>query len=259
MKTALVLAAGGVAGSIEAGAMHEVLQKITPDFIIGSSIGSLNAALYASGNSTEELMNFWANASRRQLLPINPEIFYKFHKASSIFSNRGVHSMLKKNLKVTTFEECHTPIYVSATELRTGKEQYFHSGALIPALLASTAIPPILPPYKIGSTVYLDGGLTNYIGTQKALELGAKRIIVINARYSDEKINIHNLIDLSHHSYSMLKYQALKRELELCNGVQLIEIHSKLGPHVNLISFKNSEELIKEGRKVARAALKHHG
>ena len=255
MKTALVLSGGGVAGAIEAGAMHEVLKTIKPDFVVGSSVGAINGALYCSGNSTNDLINIWNRTSRRSVLPINLKLFYKLHKAESIFSNKGLVRLLKKELKTETFEDCHTPLYVAATELLTGKEHYFNSGLLIPALLSSSAIPPLLPPQKIGKKYFVDGSLTNYIGTKKALELGAKRIIVINARYSDNMKKIQNLVQLSHHAFRLLRFQVLKEELDICKNVELIEIHSSISAK-NIIRFNDVAEYIKEGSASAKKVMR---
>jgi predicted acylesterase/phospholipase RssA len=58
-KTALVLSGGGSKGAIEVGILKVILKKITPDVIIGTSIGALNAAVTARGNSPQVLEEGW--------------------------------------------------------------------------------------------------------------------------------------------------------------------------------------------------------
>jgi NTE family protein len=86
---------------------------------------------------------------------------------------------LVENLHAATFEETEIPVWISATNLRTGEEHWFSSGSLMRAILASTALPGIFPPVAIDGELYIDGGVVNNVPISQAISLGAKRIYVL--------------------------------------------------------------------------------
>jgi NTE family protein len=137
----LALSGGGFRGLAHIGVVR-VLERygLRPDFIAGTSAGSLIGALCAAGKSADEmeaiaLTVFWPGLLRSQ----------------------GIRGFCRKYLP-STFEELALPLHVAVTELPSWKTQVFSSGELAPALAASCATPYLIHRVHIDGVSYTDGG-----------------------------------------------------------------------------------------------------
>jgi NTE family protein len=99
---------------------------------------------------------------------------------TSAYSDSGLRNVIKRWNHIERFEEAKVPFWVVATSLRSGVERWFHSGQLTPALLATTSLPGIFPPVDIDGDTYIDGGVVNNVPISQAIELGCKRIYVLD-------------------------------------------------------------------------------
>ncbi|MCU1335444.1 MAG: Patatin [Bryobacterales bacterium] len=156
---ALVLSGGGLFGAWQAGAWSVLADRITPDLIVGASVGSLNAYLIASRVSPEELRYLW----------LEPE-FARLADLSSNIRRMMAHYTPKIRLAIT------------ATELPRMKTRIFRDSEITwQHLAASCALPFALPQVRIGTRWYSDGGLLGALPLWAAAELGATRIIALQA------------------------------------------------------------------------------
>lgn len=161
MKTrvALVLSGGGMFGAWQAGAWRALAHRMQPDLIVGASVGALNGYVIAGGASPDELVELW----RR------PDF--------------GALDRLPQNIDtlMNRYTPC-TECAVVLTDLLRLKPRIFQ-GSQITArhLLASCAIPAVLPPLKIEGRWYNDGGLLNPLPVWAAVELGATHIVALHA------------------------------------------------------------------------------
>jgi NTE family protein len=159
MKTALVLSGGGLFGAWQAGAWRGLVGSFAPDLVVGASIGSLNGYAIAGGASPEELARFWLRPENARLrdLPAN------IRDLMSRFSPR-------------------VEFAVVLTDAMRLKPKIFRGAEITwRHLAASCAIPGVLRHYRIGGRWYTDGGLLNPLPVWAAVELGATRIIALNA------------------------------------------------------------------------------
>jgi NTE family protein len=130
MKTALILTHGGLKGAFQVGVLKELVKRgIVPDVVIGGSIGSLNGAVFLSSKdfkkNVELLENLWSNIKRKQVFPLNKEIFYKFFSAKSFYSQEGLKNLLKKIFKKDDFKFLSRPFYVIATREKDIEPVFF--------------------------------------------------------------------------------------------------------------------------------------
>ena len=177
-KAALVLCGGGAQGAAEIGFYQAMVELgISPDFIVGTSVGALNGAFIACGMDISRMKEIWMEISNRKLYSFNPELLWKWGDASSLFKPTGLKRFLKKRLPVDTFEELEIPLTVVATDLQTAESVYLEKGLLLPALMASTALPVYFPPKRINEHQLVDGGITNNIPVDNAYEQGADSIL----------------------------------------------------------------------------------
>jgi predicted acylesterase/phospholipase RssA len=155
---ALVLSGGGLFGAWQAGAWSVLANCMSPDLIVGASIGSLNGYLIASGITAQELRDRWLDPSLARFTDLQSNI-----------------------RRMMAHYTPHIPLAITATELPRMKTRIFRDSEITwQHLAASCALPVVLPQIRIGSHWYSDGGLLGE-PSWAAAELGAKRIIGLQA------------------------------------------------------------------------------
>ena len=91
----------------------------------------------------------------------------------------ALQRLLREHLPVTDFEDLQVPFQCVAASIEAARAHYFDSGPLIPAIMASSAVPGLVPPVEIDGEHFLDGGLVDSIPLGRAVELGAREIYVL--------------------------------------------------------------------------------
>lgn len=174
MKVGLALSGGGARGFAHLGvfkALEEAGVKV--DMISGASAGSVAAAFYAYGYKPEETLEIFENTNILKLV-------WPAFSVTGLLNIQKTESVYQKYLKEDSFEEAKIPIYISTTNLNSGKAEMFNSGSLRQAVMASCCIPFIFDPVKIGDDHYVDGGILNNMPTEILKENGCDFIIGVN-------------------------------------------------------------------------------
>lgn len=148
----LVLGGGGIKGIAHIALIDHLHKKgIEIKGISGSSAGALVGGLYASGRSIQEMIDFFVKTPLFRYTWLNP---FK----AGLFDSYKYLEVLKDQI-VETFEDLNIPLHVATVNLQLGKPCYFNKGSLLPALLASCAVPAIFSPVLIEGSLYTDGGV----------------------------------------------------------------------------------------------------
>jgi len=151
----LALSGGGMRGMAHVGVIAAMREyKIEADIVSGTSIGSVVGAMYSAGISTDQMLNFF------RAISIFSFRNYSFSKPGLLDPER-FRSKLLAVFPHDSFTELDKELYVSVTNLLTGKNRLIESGSLTTALMCSSAIPGVFSPMKVGKSFYSDGGLTN--------------------------------------------------------------------------------------------------
>ncbi len=183
-EVAFVLSGGGVLGAAQVGQLQALIGAgILPDVVIATSVGALNAAAVATepdDAGMNRLAEVWTGLKTEDIFPGSrfARAWNVVSRGDHIHPNTGIRKLVEQ-LPVGAFEETEIPLWISATNLRTGEEAWFSRGPLLQAILASTALPGIFPPVPIDGELYIDGGVVNNVPISKAIELGARRIYVL--------------------------------------------------------------------------------
>lgn len=164
-KIALVLGGGGSRGVAHVGVLDVFMrQKLPVDLIVGTSMGAVVGAMYAAGHHPTQMAERMA-----ELQGVN--VF-----GTSIFTARGRQQRFAEQLSVIfsglTFADLKIPLLVTAVDMITGQEVVLKNGPLVPALLASTAIPAVFPPVELNGMQLADGGVIDSVATRVAYEQG---------------------------------------------------------------------------------------
>lgn len=158
---------------------------IRPNLIVGTSVGALNGAAMAASPTMEtvgRLKEIWQNLNRNDVFGgsflTGAARFVR--SRTHMHSNAGLRKLLTKMLPVHSFEELAVPFECVAASIERAAEHWFSQGPLVEAILASCAVPGVLPPVVISGEHFVDGGIVNSIPISRAVELGAKEIYVLH-------------------------------------------------------------------------------
>jgi NTE family protein len=197
MTTAFVLGGGGVLGAVEVGMLQALFERgVTPDLVLGTSVGALNGALVARDPSAAvvgRLTELWQEvASNREVY--GDRALRTVRRAMStgthIYSSGPMRRRLEEELGDTTFEELPVRFQVCAASIERAAEHWFDSGPIVPAVVASAAVPGLLPPAKVGDEHFLDGGIVNSIPLGRAVSLGADEVYVLQVGRIDRPLRV---------------------------------------------------------------------
>jgi NTE family protein len=182
--TALVLAGGGSFGAVQVGMLRAlVAHGLVPDLVIGSSVGAINGAYFAgapNAHGVAKLEAIWGGMRRSTVFPLAWRGFLGMlgdHRFA--VDPSGLRRILEQCLPYQTFEQASIPLHVVATDLLGGGTVRLSSGPVVDAVLASCAIPAIFPPVRIGEQYLMDGAIASNTPISVAIELGARRVIVL--------------------------------------------------------------------------------
>lgn len=185
MRTAWVLPGGSTFGAVQAGLATGLVEAgIRPDLLVGTSVGSLNAA-WLAGDPTEQgvrnLRELWVSMRRSVVFPVDPVrmVAGKLGMINHLMSNRGLASWVHRTLPYRRFEDADLPLTVTATDVETGSPVYFDRGPALPPLVASCSIPGLFPPMRIGDRWFVDGGPAAFMPISAAVAKGADRVYVL--------------------------------------------------------------------------------
>lgn len=184
-EVAFVLGGGGVLGAHEVGMLRALAESaIDPDVILGTSVGAINGALFASDPTAEgvkRLSRLWAdsNFAGVSTATLLRRVTTLARTGTHLQSLDEVRQRLAAAFPVRRIEELELPFQCVAASIERAAEHWFAEGELTDVVLASCAVPGILPPVRIGDQHFIDGGIVNSIPVSRAVALGAKTIYVL--------------------------------------------------------------------------------
>jgi NTE family protein len=184
-RPALVLGGGGVFGATQVGMLRALLESgIRPGLVVGTSVGAINGAAIAADPSiagVENLAGLWASLAEAGMFTENvlarasTLARYRTH----LYSPAPLRKLLDVHLPAT-FEELAIEFQCVAASIESARAHWFSSGRLTDAVMASAAVPGLLPPAVIDGEHFLDGGLVHSIPVGRALALGAVDVYVLH-------------------------------------------------------------------------------
>jgi NTE family protein len=265
---AFVLSGGAARGAIQVGMLQVLLERgIVPDLIVGTSVGAFNGAWLAGRPSSQgmrELERVWSGVRFADIFPDGPVgvLVHLVRRQPSLYGGDGIRRFLERTaieggFGQSSFEDFGIPLAVVSTNLTRGRPEIFDSGPLLPALLASAAIPAVLPPVTINGEQYVDGGLLDNVGLRVAIERGAGRIYVLDTSWEgaaakpaaslDSVIERSLQVVMAFHLQSALEYYSQRAE------VVVLRADGAIAQSTN--DFRATRELIAAGRLVAGRVL----
>ena len=190
MTVAFVLSGGASLGAVHVGMLLALQEHgVTPDLLVGTSVGAVNAAWAADrgdADGLEALAQVWRGLSRKAIFPLRPltGLLGFLGRADHLIPDTGLRSIVEQHLPFERLEQSSLPVHVVATDVLSGQDALLSSGPAVEAVLASAAIPGVFPAVRIGSRSYVDGGVINNTPISHAVALGADTIWVLSTGYA---------------------------------------------------------------------------
>jgi NTE family protein len=185
---------GGPLGAHEVGMLRALLERsIVPDLVLGTSVGAINGAAVCADPSVAgvaRLAELWAAIGRRDVFggSVLRRARTLARTRTHLHGNELLRERLTAALGVRRIEDLQIPFQCVAASIENATEHWFTEGPLVDAILASAAVPGILPPVHIGDEHFIDGGIVNSIPVDRAVALGARRIFVLHVGRLDRPL-----------------------------------------------------------------------
>jgi NTE family protein len=262
-RTAFVFAGGGARGAAQIGMLQALLARgITADVVYGASVGAVNAAGFA-GEPTlagvERMAALWRKVTRDDVFPQGriPGPWRFLQQREAVHSNEGFRRVIEEGLIYDRLEQTPVHLEVVATSLTDGRTQWFTEGPAADAILASAALPSLLPPVEIDGDVYIDGGVVDNVPIGRAMAQGAERIFVLLCgplRYTPHRYR--RPVEAVLTAFFIAIHAKFARELErLPAGVEVIVFSVDSDPASRYDDFSGTEALVEAGRMNADTIL----
>ncbi|WP_061964301.1 patatin-like phospholipase family protein [Demequina aurantiaca] len=195
MTVGLVLGGGGVRGAVEVGMVRALFEAgVTPDVIVGTSIGAINGAAVAA-NPTPSVVDTmeaaWSSPSAGAIYGENwTRQLCRLVKSRTHLSDPGpLRDLIAQVVGADArFEDLAVPLAVCAASIERAAETWFDSGPVMDAVLASASVPAALPPTVIDGEHYIDGGVVNSIPLGEAISRGADEVYVLQVGRIEEPL-----------------------------------------------------------------------
>ena len=265
---AFVLSGGGSYGAVQVG-MLKALQEagITPDLVVGSSVGALNGVRYAAspGDAVATLEDIWRSMDRSgvfggrsrpgQIWAATRRILRR--NTSSAFSPERLRAMIDTHLPASDLDDLPIRAAIVVTDAMLGRPKALTRGQLGPLLQASAALPGIFPPVQVDGCFYIDGGVTANVPIRQAIDLGARGVVVLDANPRTMPGTIPDSFtgSLLHASMIMLRNQRADADDELKGRLPILHLPQPTPPEQSSFDFGQADELMSAGYSSTRSFL----
>jgi len=182
---AFVLGGGGLLGAHEVGMLQALLETgVRPDLVVGTSVGALNGVVVAEDPTpaaARRLADLWLDLDSSDLFAgsVIGRLGNLARTRTSLHTDEPLRAALEGHLRARTFGELAVRFECVAASVERAAEHWFVDGPLVDAVLASCAVPGLLPPARVGDGTYLDGGLVHSIPVGRAVALGAETVYIL--------------------------------------------------------------------------------
>lgn len=243
-KIGIALAGGGARGVAHIGVLAALAEEgIHPEIIAGSSAGSIVGALYAAGVSTDEMLKHVRKSSIMKTLSF---------RLRGVASHRYLKKMLKKLIKTDSFDALQKPLYVTMTNLNSGKVELVNKGQLFDVVAASSSIPSLFRPIKMNGNDYVDGGV---IRNLPARDIRAQCDFLIGVdimpNVDTPSKKMRHSVSIAMRTFELLLSENSQPDIELCDVV----ITPKRIIDISILRFNKSDLAYQIGYEATKARM----
>jgi NTE family protein len=245
-KLGLALGGGAARGFAHIGVI-QVLEEngIKPDLVVGTSAGSLVAAFYATGKTGAQLQWLADSMDESQLTDWSVPFMSR-----GMLRGEALGRYVNSQLNGAKIEDLKMPLGIVATDLQTGDGILFRRGDIATAVRASSAVPSVFEPVRIGNKDYVDGGLVSPVPVRFARQMGADIIIAVDISSRPEDAKTTDMLKVLLQTFSIMGKSISQLEL-----VQAEVVVRPVMPDVGSAEFAARKKSIEAGRAAMKLAL----
>ena len=253
-KIGLALGGGAALGFAHIGVL-KVFEEygLTPDYIAGTSMGSIVGALYSCGLYVDDLIQIAKQFDFKKVCGFNPFNALK----NGAFSTVKLENFIESFVGKTTFNDTQIPFKCTSVDLLTGEPYILETGCLVEAIRASSAIPGIFKPIEKDGKVLVDGGILNNVPYDVVKEMGANFVIAVDVAgvypKNPKLDSVGRIIFSSIHLYQS-KFEEYREKANKKLVDQMIKVDVPIAGED--FSKENIEKAIKFGEIAARRQIK---
>ncbi len=265
-RLGVVLGGGATLGAFEVGAIDVMARRdIVPRFLVGTSVGAINAAFWAmhpERDAASQLLDFWLQSDRSIMFPDGPVpmVGRLFQRRDHLTTQSGLERALRRAVDgARTIESTSVPLALIATDAVSGHRVVLRSGPLIPAILASTAIPGLWPAVEIDGQTLIDGGIVSNCDVQDAVEAGMTDIVVIDVMGDSVRDGTLDVGQLIERALGMMA----RRQTELAiqafgGGARIAVLRPRFAYRPRFGDFSHTRHLFEAGQIAMEGFLNEH-
>jgi len=240
----IALSGGGARGIAHLGvlaALHK--HGIEPEVVSGTSMGAIVGCFYAAGMKPSTILE-----------EIKREKLSKFLSWSlpgdGFFDLEHIEELMARHIGTNDFKALQKPLYVSVSNLQSGKNEIISEGALFDYVIASACIPIIFKPRIINNYSYVDGGMLNNLPVL-AIKNICKHVIGVHVNHSGPLEKINGMKEIAERCLRLVVETNIRENVEACD----IFIQPEKVKNFNTFDFRKADELYKVGFEYCEAMM----
>lgn len=248
IKVGLALGGGAARGFAHIGVIKALeANGITPDLVVGTSAGSLVGALYAAGNNGYALQKMAIDMDEGAISDWSVPFF---SGPTGVLKGEGLQNYVNRAVQGQPIEKLKMPFGAVATDLKSGRPILFRRGNTGAAVRASSSVPGVFKPVRIGTIDYVDGGLVSPVPASFARKMGADFVIAVNISAQPEVQPASGAFEILLQTFAIMGQSLNQYELQQADIVIRPELASMKGN-----DFQSRGKAITAGERAAIAAI----
>ena len=260
----LVLSGGGLKGLAHIGVFRALEESgLVPDLVVGSSMGSLIAAAWASGMSAADMEARALKVERRHVFKVaHTDMALRRMHSPAVYRREPLETLIASIVGARRFRDVRPRLLVNTVDLGSGRQVVWGSAAsedvsLADVVFASCALPGIFPPREIGGRHYVDGAIVENLPVRVAAAAAPSPIIAVNVaatsveRQGDE---LDGFAATYIRGLEVVMQTQIEANLRHWAGPPLVLLQPQVA-HVSMFAFDRTPELLQAGYQATRDAL----
>jgi len=248
VKVGLALGGGAARGFAHIGVIKALeANGIMPDLVVGTSAGSLVGALYAAGNNGPALQKMAIDMEEGAISDWSVPFF---SGPTGVLKGEGLQDYVNRAVRGQPIEKLKLPFGAVATDLKSGQPILFRRGNTGAAVRASSSVPGVFKPVRIGTIDYVDGGLVSPVPASFARKMGADFVIAVNISAQPEAQPSTGAFEILLQTFAIMGQSLNQYELQQADIVIRPELANMKGS-----DFQSRGKAITAGERAAVAAI----
>jgi len=260
----LVLSGGGLKGLAHIGVFAALEERgLKPRLAVGTSMGSLVAAAWASGMPVREMKARALEVRRRHVFQVaHVDMALRRLLSPAVYRREPLDELITRLIGKRRFEDLHYPLLINTVDLHAGRQVFWglpgrRDAVVADAVFASCALPGIFPPREIGGRLYVDGAVVENLPVRIAETESTDPVIAVNLTETGVRRSPHETEGFAAtyiRGLEIVMQSQIQGDLRGWGGPPLLLVEPRVA-HVSMFSFTQTDELIREGRRATLAAL----